>query len=422
MHLLVIITIITTTTIIIILQLHHLITNLTALLLNSLNFQLSTTNNQQSTVKMAAPSTLTWLQHLETQLDVDVDWMDPEYITSMAPFSFHDQTSNQGWVDHMIHHPSNAQLVKDVCAELKDAGVLAIYTRIAARLCKANVPLISGRVLLQTLPSFCYDFDKTLAHARLYDAEFARVGIDRSRYVIKIPSVGPALNAAKILQAEGIQTLGTALFGVPQAIAASQASMLYISPYYNEVIAHDDRSLWPQSADPALHHTMSPRLVHILETYRRLYRETGKEQPRLKNASFISAEEAMAAGEQGCHSATISYQVLNELASRTYDPAKQPHGGAADRPKPAHPYKDAPPLSARLAPLMKIDPLAAKPAEFTGQLASADVDYLADNGKALQEAIEADLTAKKRFADAMALFTAAEDRSKAKIEEVLATL
>lgn len=100
-------------------------------------------------------------------------------------------------------------------------------------MCKKNIDSIKGRVLLQTLPSRAYNTQDTLDHARLYDREFARAGISRERYCIKIPSTGPALNAAKILSAEGIPTLGTALFGLPQAIACSQAGMLYISPYYN---------------------------------------------------------------------------------------------------------------------------------------------------------------------------------------------
>lgn len=100
-------------------------------------------------------------------------------------------------------------------------------------MCKKNIDLIQGRVLLQTLPSKAYDMQATLDHARLYDQEFARANIGRDRYCIKIPSTGPALNAAKILSAEGIPTLGTALFGLPQAIACSQAGMLYISPYFN---------------------------------------------------------------------------------------------------------------------------------------------------------------------------------------------
>lgn len=106
-------------------------------------------------------------------------------------------------------------------------------------ICKKNIENIQGRVLLQTLPSKAYDEKATIEHARLYDQEFKRVGISRARYCIKIPSTGPALNAAKALSQEldeeglPIATLGTAIFGLPQAIAASQANMLYISPYFN---------------------------------------------------------------------------------------------------------------------------------------------------------------------------------------------
>lgn len=106
-------------------------------------------------------------------------------------------------------------------------------------ICKKNIDNIQGRVLLQTLPSKAYDESATIDHARLYDQEFKRVGISRARYCIKIPATGPALNAAKTLSKDldddglPIATLGTAIFGLPQAIAASQADMLYISPYFN---------------------------------------------------------------------------------------------------------------------------------------------------------------------------------------------
>jgi transaldolase len=100
-------------------------------------------------------------------------------------------------------------------------------------MCRKNIDMLKGRVLLQTLPSFAYDTEKTVAHAMQYDKEFARAGIGRDRYCIKIPATGPALNAAKRLSDQGVATLGTAVFGLPQAIACSQAGMLYISPYYN---------------------------------------------------------------------------------------------------------------------------------------------------------------------------------------------
>ncbi|KAG7131014.1 Transaldolase like protein [Verticillium longisporum] len=298
---------------------------------------------------MGSAGTPTWLDELEEQC---------------MPIVPHDQTSNQLWVDIQLGDDSNRDLLLETAKELKNEGWLAIYTRMAVLMCKKNINSIRGRVLLQTLPSNAFRFQETLHHARLYDKEFARAGIGRDRYCIKIPSTGPALNAAKVLSSEGIPTLGTALFSLPQAIACSQAGMLYISPYYN--------------------------------------------------GNFITVQEAMAAGEMGCHSATISHTVLNELAKLPYVASEQP---GPDIPKPAHVYKDAAPVSDRLRKLLSVDPLAGP--DWDGKLASTDVNYLADGGAPLQNAIEADAVTNKRLADAMALFTGGQERSRAKIEEVL---
>jgi transaldolase len=221
--------------------------------------------------------------------------------------------------------------------------------------------------------------------------------------------------------------LGTALFGLPQVIAASQAGCLYISPYFNEVKAHDDPKLWPDVEDPATQHTMSARTMQILETYGRLYKETGKDQPLLKQArcvyplrqtlatllmilqSFITAE-AMAAGEHGCHSATISPEVLNELAKLQYDSTQQPGEGKL---KPANIYAGYK-TPERLFKVSKIDPLQA--ADVDGKFASTDVDYFANDGEELQKATNADPIASQRLDDALTIFTGGLMESRAKIE------
>ncbi|KAI1173107.1 hypothetical protein F4777DRAFT_463209 [Nemania sp. FL0916] len=366
---------------------------------------------------MSAMEGPTWLEKLEEQLDVDVDWMEPEYIKNM-PIKPHAMTSNQLWVNTELYRASNAELVQQTAKELKDRGWLAVYTRAAVLLCQKNIDNIRGRVLLQTLPSKAYDTQATVDHARLYDKEFAQAGIGRDRYCIKIPATGPALNAARILSQEGIPTLGTAVFGLPQAIACSQAGCLYISPYYNENRAHNDLTLWPDVQDPAREHPNSPRIMQMLETYKRLHKETGKEQPRMKLASFLSAKEAMAAGEMGCDSATISHTVLDQLAKLKYNASEQPGEGV---PKPEHPYKNTGPTPARLVELSKTDPLTAN---WDGQWASTEINYLANGGAELQKAIENDPIATNRLADALKLFIGddlnGETSSRKRCEEAMA--
>jgi transaldolase len=125
----------------------------------------------------------------------------------------------------------------------------------------------------------------------------------------------------------------------------------------------------------------------------------------------------MAAGELGCHSATISHTVLDQLAKLKYDGTKQPGEGA---PKPVHVYKNPPPVPERLRHLASIDPLAA--ADWDGKLASTDIDYLANGGEELTKAIEADPITKERLAIALELFTGGENSSKDKIEAAVRAL
>jgi transaldolase len=53
------------------------------------------------------------------------------------------------------------------------------------------------------------------------------------RTCVKIPMTEEGAAAAAILSKEGIFTLGTCLFSIPQAIAASQAGMHAVSMYWN---------------------------------------------------------------------------------------------------------------------------------------------------------------------------------------------
>jgi len=52
---------------------------------------------------------------------------------------------------------------------------------------------------------------------------------------IKIPTTGPGMVATKILLEDNIRVLGTTLFGVHQALAASQAGCLFVAPYFNGI-------------------------------------------------------------------------------------------------------------------------------------------------------------------------------------------
>jgi transaldolase len=124
----------------------------------------------------------------------------------------------------------------------------------------------------------------------------------------------------------------------------------------------------------------------------------------------------MAAGEMGCHSVTISPAVLKELSERTWDPSAQPGAGVAKVPA-DETYSDARVLPARFGPLKAIDPLS--PDQMAAVVDATKVDYLANGGKALDEAIAADPEAARRLKFALEMFTNAENLSKVKVEKVM---
>ncbi|KAF4497565.1 Transaldolase B [Fusarium agapanthi] len=310
-------------------------------------------------------SKVTWLDTIQEQVKIDIDCMDPAEAKRFLPFKPHDQTSNQRLVYEQMISPENRKLFLKTVEEEN----------------------IQGRVLLQTSAFHAYGTGKVVSQAQSY----AR----------------PALNASPILLNEGIRTLGTSLFSVAQAIAASQAETLSISPYYNFPWYHTDREQWPNTKDPALEYPMSPRIVQIQHIYKRLREETGKAQPQLKPASFISAREAMAMAELGCDHATIPEDILLQLSLLDAE-ASLPPGSDTHR-------KTGTP-SQRLAHLAKVDPLAGP--DWSG-LPALDIDYLVDNGAALTGAIAADTVTQRGLDQALEAFKANELQSREAIEEAL---
>jgi len=90
------------------------------------------------------------------------------------------------------------------------------------------------------------------------------------------------------------------------------------------------------------------------------------------------------------------------------------------KPKSQHVYLNAGPLSNRFEKLMKIDPLA--PAGWDGNLASTEIDYLANSGSELQKAIATDPVTQQRLNEALDLFKGGEARSRVKIEAAMNAL
>ncbi|EHK18566.1 uncharacterized protein TRIVIDRAFT_158488 [Trichoderma virens Gv29-8] len=343
------------------------------------------------------------LHRLEDLCNVDVDDADTELIKSI-PFTPHNQTSNQAIITNALL--ADEALLKDLVRQYGSQG----WER-AIALTARNIPLLSGRVLIQTSLRHVSSSSATIAHARTLAALYDQAGVPRDRFAIKIPFSGPAAAAARVLNQEGIRTLATSVFSLEQGIAASQSGCLYISPYYNEIAAHLDPSLRLTLEDPALEHPMSPRVIHILEAFAKEYRETGKEQPIMIIASHFTPAEIMAMAELGCPHVTIPPHLIRTLLET---PDQLP---PLTTKKPKLSYAEFATVQ-RLTKLSTMDPFARP--DWDGKLADMQTDYVANDGEKLDEAIRNDPIAGKRLKDAEVFFIEMENKAKAAIEKEIA--
>ncbi|KAJ7064222.1 hypothetical protein C8F01DRAFT_1367564 [Mycena amicta] len=222
------------------------------------------------------------------------------------------------------------------------------------------------------------------------------------RLCIKIPTTGPAMVAAAQLNKEGIRTLGTSLFAHIIMVRLQTRA------------CREKEKYWPDLADPALEHPMIPRVLKIFEVYKRRAMETGQQQPLIKSASYLSVAEVLACAEIGVHHSTIPAGLLEKLRTLPATVASDPSvahilPGIAKPTDMAHAYS-APAVdrapAPRLAHRLTTDPLTPG---FTGKWDgdvpyAQEVDYLADGGKKLDEAIERDVESKGRLVQALTGF------------------
>ncbi|CAM1509878.1 Fc.00g002130.m01.CDS01 [Cosmosporella sp. VM-42] len=364
---------------------------------------------QDEGTKFERPSQL---EVLEQQMNVDVDDVSTSLITSL-PFMPHNQTSNQAVITSELLKPCNKRLLREQILKHGKDGWEKVYDGTAVAFCARNMYCLSGRLMVQVSLRHANDRDAIIKQARGLADLFAEAKIPRRRFAIKLPFTGSAASAAVVLNKEGIRTLATTVFSLEQAIAASQSNCLFISPYYNEIAAHLDRSTWTDFADPALEHPMSARVVHILETYAKAYQETGKEQPVMIIASHLNTKEVLAMQRLGCHHVTIQEANLKSLMATpapfaTKKSVKQKHPYAE--------WKIAPGIEG----LSKVDPLLGP--NWDGVKASMDTDYVSNGGKKLDEFLQKDPVVSKRFRDAERFFLNAENVAKEAILKEIETV
>ena len=166
---------------------------------------------------------------------------------------------------------------------------------------------IPGRVSTEVDARLSFDREATIAKARRLIELYESRGSSRERVLIKIASTWEGIQAARELEADGINCNLTLLFNFAQAVSCAEAGVYLISPFVGRILDWHLAATGQSSIEPA----QDPGVRSVTEIYN-YYKHYGY-QTVVMGASFRNTGEI----EQlaGCDRLTISPQLMEALAA-----------------------------------------------------------------------------------------------------------
>jgi transaldolase len=230
---------------------------------------------------------------------------------AMAQFAPRDATTNPSLILKAVQKPEYAALMHAVRQAYPAAPLDEQVDRLLVEFGERILQVIPGRVSTEVDARLSFDTQATVERARRIMALYRAKGIDPSRVLIKIASTWEGIQAAAILEKEGIRCNLTLLFCIEQAVACAQAGVRLISPFVGRIYDWAKKqagSHWDESA-MAGEHDPGVKSVRRIVAY---YRQNGI-ATEIMGASFRNVGQILALS--GCDLLTISPELLAQLAA-----------------------------------------------------------------------------------------------------------
>ncbi|KFC75461.1 Transaldolase / glucose-6-phosphate isomerase [Bosea sp. LC85] len=253
------------------------------------------------------------LDQLRKMTTVVADTGDIEAVRRLKPV---DCTTNPTLLLKAVETPAYAHLVDEAiawgrkAAGSSEARVHAVCDRLAVTFGAELAGIVPGRVSTEVDADLSFDTQASIDKARAIIAAYKERGIGRERILIKVASTWEGIQAAKVLQGEGIDCNLTLLFSLPQAIACADAKAFLISPFVGRILDwHVKAGGGPYTAET------DPGVVSVRTIYA-YYKAYGIDTV-VMGASFRNTGEIEALA--GCDRLTIGPGLLDELAAAQGD-------------------------------------------------------------------------------------------------------
>jgi transaldolase len=248
------------------------------------------------------------LNQLKNLTTIVADSSDFSAIEKFRPL---DATTNPSLITAAANQPENKELIEAAFEQAKSEGYsgdLLVERTIDILTVKFGVEilkLIQGRVSTEVDAALSYDTEATIAKAKELLDLYKTYGIDQNRILIKVASTWEGIQAAKVLEAEGIHCNLTLLFGLHQAQACADANVTLISPFVGRILD------WFKKAENVDHYPIDkdPGVLSVKQIYHFYKQNCIKTE--IMGASFRSIDQVL--GLAGCDLLTVSPNLLAEL-------------------------------------------------------------------------------------------------------------
>ena len=244
------------------------------------------------------------LEQLKAMSAIVADTGDIEAIRAFGPM---DCTTNPTLILKAAQMNAYAGLVEEaiVWGRAHNAVSSRVTDRLAVNFGVELAGLVPGRVSTEVDADLSFDVEGTVAKARLIIADYESRNISRERILIKIAATWEGIQAASVLNKEGIDCNMTLVFSLAQAVACAEAGAFLISPFVGRIFdwySKTEGKTYTAETDPGV---LSVRQIY------NYYKAYGVKTV-IMGASFRNTGEIEALA--GCDRLTISPQLLDELA------------------------------------------------------------------------------------------------------------
>ncbi len=241
----------------------------------------------------------------------------------LAQFAPRDATTNPSLILKAVQQPEYAPLLAAAVALHKRERVDTIVDDVLVRFGLEILKIVPGRVSTEVDARLSFDTAATVARAHHLMALYEQAGVGRERVLIKIASTWEGIQAARILEHEGMHCNLTLLFSFCQAVACGDAGVTLISPFVGRIYDWHKKaagSAWDEALSSGANDPGVKSVAQIYTYYKKFGVET-----EVMGASFRNAGQIAALA--GCDLLTISPDLLAALQKseaelpRALDPA-----------------------------------------------------------------------------------------------------